>query len=503
MNIIVLNIHPFEKRLAILEDSRLSELIVERKDHANIVHNIYKGIVKDVLPGMGAAFINIGLERTAFLHYSDIVTDFFEDVEDDSINDTINLSSTSNSSNIKNVLKEGQEIIVQVKKGPINKKGARLTCQISIPGKYLVLFPNKDRIAISRKINSQQEKNRIRSVLNSIKDKNTGLIVRTDAEGNTEEDFKNEYKGLFRTWQLIEHKIKAETAPNCIYDENDLANKLIRDFFHSDIDKLIVDNKGYYKELVSEMKDIAPELVKRIELYREDSPIFDAFGIEKEIEKMYQAKIPLPSGGNITIEQTEALVAIDVNTGSFIGHNSYEATVKKTNIEAAIEVSRQIKLRDLSGIMVIDFIDMESESSKNEVFEILRQNLRKDRAKNKVYYFGPLGLVEVTRNRMRPGIYHTTSQPCSYCKGSGRVLSQNAVAMNIFRSLQRAEYFVNGKNVKLIINPSLNTFLHNNPGYFNNLKLNVTVVEESSLRDEQFKILYDNDKKELRNTYSA
>lgn len=501
MNLIVLNIHPFEKRLAIVEENRLTELIVERKDHENIVHNIYKGIVKDILPGMGAAFINIGLERTAFLHYSDIVTDFFDNLDDDGAQ--IKLPQKGNSSQINKVLKEGQEIVVQIKKGPINKKGARLTCQISIPGKYLVLFPNKDRIAVSRKIQSPQEKSRIRKILNKVKDKDIGMIVRTDAEGNSEEDFKNEYKALYRTWKLIEHKINEETAPCCIYDENDLTSKLIRDFFHSDIDRLIVDDKSYFRQLVAEMKDIAPELVNRIEYYKEDSPIFDAFGIEKEIEKMYNSRINLPSGGNITIDQTEALVAIDVNTGSFTGHSNYENTVKRTNIEAAIEVARQIRLRDLSGMMVIDFIDMGSESNKNEVFEIFKRRLKKDRAKNKAYFFGPLGLVEVTRNRLRPGLYHTASEPCPYCSGSGRVLSKNSIAMKVYRSLQRAEFFVSGKKVRLVIHPELNQFLKKHPGYFRNIKLDVEISEDSSFRTDNFRILYENEKRELKNIYSA
>lgn len=501
MNLIVLNIHPFEKRLAIIEENRLTELIVERKDHENIVHNIYKGIVKDILPGMGAAFINIGLERTAFLHYSDIVTDFFDNIDEEK--NQVALPQNGDSSQIKKVLKEGQEIVVQIKKGPINKKGARLTCQISIPGKYLVLFPNKDRIAISRKIQSTQEKTRIRKILNSIKDKDIGVIVRTDAEGNSEEDFKSEYKALYRTWKLIEHKINEEAAPCCIYDENDLTSKLIRDFFHSDIDRLIVDNKSFYRQLVAEMKDIAPELVKRIEYYKEDSPIFDAFGIEKEIEKMYNSRVNLPSGGNITVDQTEALVAIDVNTGSFTGHSSYENTVKRTNLEAAIEVARQIRLRDLSGMMVIDFIDMETDASKNEVFETFKRRLRKDRAKNKAYYFGPLGLVEVTRNRIRPGLYHTASEPCPYCNGSGRVLSKSSIAMKVYRSLQRAEYFVAGRKVRLVIHPELNQFLKKHPGYFKNIKLEVEVMEDSDIRVDNFRILYEDDKRELKNIYSA
>jgi ribonuclease G len=487
MNEIVLSIHPYEKRLAILEDSRLMELVVERRDQENIIHNIYKGTVKDILPGMGAAFINIGLERTAFLHYSDIVTDFFDDADEEAPQ---KIRSDGKSSRIKDILKEGQEIIVQVKKGPIHKKGARLTCQISIPGKYLVLFPNKTKIAISRKIYSGAEKNRIKNILQKIKDKNVGLIVRTDAEGNSEEEFMSEYQGLFRTWQLIEHKIQTAEPPSCIYDDNDLANKLIRDFFSSSVDRLVVDDKKFLKQLVSDLKDIAPDMAKRTELYREDSPIFDAFGIEKEIEKMFHSRVPLPSGGNIVIEETEALVSIDVNTGSFTGHRNYETTVKKTNTEAAIELARQIRLRDLSGIMVVDFIDMESEANKSEVFEIFKKHLRKDRAKNKAFFFDALGLVEVTRKKTGPGLLNTYSEQCPHCNGTGRFLSREAIALNIYRSLQRTEYYAANKNVRLVLHSAMNDFLLQHPGYFKGLRLHIEIEVEPSFARNQFKVFY-------------
>jgi len=500
MNEIILNIHPLEKRLAILEDSRLMELFVETKNKGTIVGNIYKGRVKDILPGMGAAFIDIGLDRTAFLHYSDIVTDFFSLTE---TNSQARKYSDQESKKINQLLTKGQEIIVQIQKGPINKKGARLTCQISVPGKYLVLFPNKSKIAISRRINSGSEKNRIKSILNKVKDKNVGVIVRTDAEGISEEDFINEYEGLYKSWKLIEHKINVEPTPSCIYDQNDMASKLIRDFFNSQVNRLVVDDSEFMKRLITELKDVAPDLVSRIEYYDEDSPIFDAFGIEREIQKIFHAHIPLPSGGNIAIEQTEALVAVDVNTGSFTGHKDYESTIRKTNIEAAVELARQLRLRDLSGMVIVDFIDMRSEAYKNEVFEILKRELRKDKAKSKAYFFGPLGLVELTRKRTGPGLLNTYSEHCQCCNGTGRVLSREAVAMKIHRSLERAEYYVRNKPITLVIHPLIKEYLQAFPDYFQGIKPKVIIEEDNEINMDKYRIFYDDPQKELTIVYSA
>jgi ribonuclease G len=498
LNEIIINIHPFEKRVAILEDGKLVELFVEKKNKQNVVGNIYKGIVKDVLPGMGAAFIDVGLERTAFLHYSDIVVDFLDyfDAEQPRHH------RHGDSSKIGELLKPGQEIIVQVHKGPIGNKGARLTGQISIPGKYLVFFPNKNKIAISRKIASSAEKARIKGILNAIKDENVGLIVRTEAEGSSEEDFTNEYHALAKTWRLVEKQLKFVKPPECVFDENDLANTLIRDLFSSNVDRLVVDNKQFVKTLNAQLEDAAPELMNRIELYQEDSPIFDAFGIEKKIETIFQSRLYLPSGGNIRIEQTEALVAVDVNTGSFTGHSNYEETVKKTNIEAAIEIARQIRLRDLSGIMVLDFIDMAHDSSRDEVLNVLRKELRRDRAKNKVYPFGPLGLVEVTRKRMRPSLVLSYSEPCPNCNGTGKNLSRDAVVMRIHRWLSRSEYFIGNMNVRVVVHPNVRKFLLDHPDYMSSFKNRTEFVTDENLKPDQFKVYPQGEEKEITTKYN-
>lgn len=482
---IVVDVHPLEKRVAVLEDNKLVELFVERKDRQNIVGNIYKGHVKDVLPGMGAAFVEIGLERTAFLHYSDIVLDFLDVFENEKPRQRLN---PNDSSQIGNLLKPGQEIVVQVHKGPIGSKGARLTGQISIPGKYLVLFPNKNKIAISRKIYNQGERSRIRNILSAIKDPNYGLIVRTEAEGCDEEDFKNEYNALAKTWRLTEKQIKYGKEPICVFEENALENYLIRDLFGEHVDRLVVNDKHFYKSILGYLEEVSPDLISNVELYKEDSPIFDAWGIEKKIETVFHSRIYLPSGGNIKIEQTEALVAIDINTGSFTGKTHYEETIKRTNIEAAAECARQIRLRDLSGVIIIDFIDMISDANKQEVLDTLKKGLRRDRAKNKVYSFTDLGLVEVTRKRMRSTLIANFSDPCPYCNGSGRVISRDAMTMRIHRWLSRAEYFTRNKKLRIIVNPDLLSHIRSHEEYFIAFKEQIEFASEAEMRIDNFRV---------------
>jgi len=482
---IVVNVNPLEKRVAIMEDNKLVELFVEKEDQKNIVGNVYKGIVKNVLPGMGAAFVDIGEDRTAFLHYSDIITDFFEDFEDERKN-LVHIESDS--SKIGDYIKEGQEIVVRVLKSPIGKKGARISGHISVPGKFIVFIPNNHRIAISRKIIDHEEKNRIRSILNRIKDPNVGLIVRTDAEGNTEEEFTQEYTGLYKTWRLLEKQIKYAKAPTRIFDDNELVNTLTRDIFSSKVDRLIVDDKKFKNKLIALLNEVSPELSNRVELYQEDSPIFDAYGIEKEIAKIFNSKIMLPNGGYLFIEQTEALVAIDVNTGSFTGNKNYEETIKQTNIEAAIEIARQIRLRDLSGIVVVDFIDMNIDQNKDEVMNVLKTNLKRDRAKNKVFPFSTLGLVEISRKKTKQSIINTFSMKCPYCNGSGRILSKESTVTHLFRWLQRAQYFIGNEPLKIFMHPSTVQYINENPSVLKKLHKDVELTVDNQLHHHDFRV---------------
>ncbi|MBM4403385.1 MAG: Rne/Rng family ribonuclease [Candidatus Cloacimonetes bacterium] len=497
---IIVNVHPLEKRVAVMEDNRLVELFIEKRSQQNIVGNIYKGYVKDVLPGMGAAFIDIGLERTAFLHYSDIVLDFLDVFEHEKPSKRLN---PADSAKITNLLKPGQEIVVQIHKGPIGSKGARLTGQLSIPGKFIVFFPNKSKIAISRRIYNPAEKNRIRNILNKIRDPNVGLIVRTEAEGCGEEELENEYKAMTKTWRLIEKQLKHAKPPVCIFEENALENFLIRDLFGEHVDKLVIDDKTFARSIISQLEDISPELIDKVEVYKEDTPIFDAWSIEKKIETIFHSRVYLPSGGNIRIEHTEALVAIDINTGSFTGSNSYELTVKKTNLEAAAEIARQIRLRDLSGVIVIDFIDMVSDENKQEVMEMLKTGLHRDRAKSKVYQFTLLGLVEVTRKRMRTTLISNYSDPCPYCNGSGRVISRDAVVMRINRWLARAEYFLRNRVLRVAVHPELMKFIGDHPGFLEYDKDQIDFVEDGGLRVDQFKVYALPQMEDITNKYNT
>ncbi|HPR17614.1 MAG TPA: Rne/Rng family ribonuclease [Candidatus Cloacimonadota bacterium] len=492
---IIVNVNLFETRIAILEDDKLVELFAEKKEKELIVGNIYKGIVKNVLPGMGAAFIDIGLARTAFLHFKDIDPNTLAPAKRKIFN-------KRDSSLINKILQPNQEIIVQIKKDPIGKKGARVTGRLSIPGKFLVLMPNQKKIAISRKINSSKEKDRIKQILENLKEEEDGLIVRTDTEGITEDDFEQEYTGLNKTWKLVEKQIKYAKNLSCIYDENDLSFTLVRDLFNSSVKRLVVDDKKLRQRIISRLKNITPELVDRIEYYNEDSPIFDAYGIENEITTIFNSRISLPSGGNITIEQTEALVAIDINTGSFIGSGHYEETIERTNIEAAIEIARQIRLRDLCGIMVIDFIDMRSDESKENVFNAFRKAMKSDRAKNKVFPFSQLGLVEISRKRSRPSLLLSYSEQCPYCHGTGRLMSRDSITIQISRWLQRAGYFIQNDPLKIYAHKNVIGFIESNPDIFKDTKNKIDFLIDPKIEPDEFRVVSAKTNKDITLNYS-
>jgi len=315
------------------------------------------------------------------------------------------------------------------------------------------------------------------------------LIVRTEAEGCDEDELRTEYEALLKTWKLIEKKIRYLKAPVCVFEENALENYLIRDLFGENVDRLVIDDKNFAKNIIHQLVDISPELIHNIEIYKEDTPIFDAWGIEKKIETIFHSRIYLPSGGNIKIEQTEALVAIDINTGSFTGKTNYEETIKKTNLEAAAEIARQIRLRDLSGVIIIDFIDMANEQNKQEVLEMLRKNLKRDRAKNKVYNFTELGMVEMTRKRMRTSLIANFSDPCPLCHGSGRIVSKDTMLMRIYRWLNRSEYFIQDRKLRIVVHPELLEHIQNNYEYFTAYKDQIEIVSDPEMRTDQFKVL--------------
>jgi len=428
---ILVDINPHQTRVGLLEDGELVELYVERTGKERLVGNIYKGCVQNVLPGMQAAFVDIGLEKNAFLYAGDInadkaVFDFPDSKQSDKLE-----------KNIADMVHQGQEIILQVVKEPVGTKGARVTTNITLPGRTLVLVPTVNYIGVSRRIEDEAERTRLRETIERIKPPDMGVIVRTAAVGKTEEDFKSELTFLTRLWERISHRGRIVRAPRMIHSEEPLVFRTIRDTFTPDVSALIVNDEEYYERVKIIAGIISPELVDRVQLFDGEEDLFEHYKVETRAEKLLARKVWLKNGAYIVIDQTEALTAIDVNTGKYIGSDNLQQTLFETNCEAAREIARQIRLRDISGIIVIDFIDMESQEHKDALVELLRECLKNDRTKSNVIGMTALGLVEMTRKKLRNPLSATLQSPCPYCHGEGKVLSAESVTQKIRRALLR------------------------------------------------------------------
>ncbi len=431
---------------------------------------------------MQAAFVELGLERTGFLHASDLAVarpKLVEGVglEDDDEEESNRGGGRNGRSRgaprrrrprrasewaqprIEENLKVGQEILVQVTKEPIGTKGPRITQQISLPGRYLVFMPNLDHLGISRRIVDRDERSRLRSVLTEVRPPDGGLIVRTVGEGRDVRHFRSDITYLEKLWGRVRSKMQRSRAPAVLHREMELTTGLIRDLFTDEVDRVIIDSKTEHKATIDYLRLYAPELKSRVEHYAEDEPIFDRFGIEAEIEKTFDRKIWLKRGGYIIIDHTEAMVTIDVNTGRFTGKDNQEDTILRTNLSAAREVARQVRLRDIGGIIVTDFIDMEVEANKRALLEELRGHLRRDRARTKVFEVSELGLIEMTRQRVRPSLLHFFSEDCPACEGRGKVLSLESVAVSTERLLKRAARELSDTHFELYVAPEVAAFL--------------------------------------------
>lgn len=431
---IVVDINPYQTRVVLLEDDSPSEIYIERRGRERLVGNIYKGRVQNVLPGMQAAFVNIGLERNAFLYAGDIVFDKsefqFGGHEGEQKLDVV--------PNIKDIVKPGQDIMVQVIKEPVGTKGARVTTHITLPGRSLVLMPTVNYTGVSRRIPDEGERARLKAAVDQVKPAGVGVIVRTAAAGKTEEDFAKDMAFLTHLWDHIRQRGKTAPAPRLIHAEETLLFRTLRDLFSPDIDRLVINDREFYEKIQVVAGIISPGLQDRVEL-REGLPdAFDTYRLEKAIDKALSRKVWLKNGGHIVIDQTEALTTIDVNTGRFIGNDSLQETITETNCEAAREIARQLRLRDISGIIVIDFIDMDELADKERVLDTLRAELRKDRTKSNVLGITQLGLVEMTRKKTRQCISNTLQVPCPYCGGDGRVLSRETMVLKVRKKLMRA-----------------------------------------------------------------
>ncbi len=456
---IVINSDSNETRIAVLEDAELVELINERPEERRLVGDIYKGKTGAVLPGIQAAFIEIGMPKSAFLHMSDMLESTL-DIEMFDIDDAPPPVKPREDLKIEDYLQKGQEILVQIIKEPIGTKGPKVSGRISLPGRYLVLMPGLDHVGVSRKIADRDERQRLRRILMQLKPKNAGLICRTVGEGKGESEFQQDVKYLLDLWTQIEQTSATAPAPALIHREMELTTGLIRDLFTEDIDRVVIDSEEAYRGILSYLNAFAPELKTRVKLFKGDGPIFDEYGIEAEIAKTLERKVWLKKGGYIVIDHTEALVAIDVNTGRFTGKRSPEDTILKTNLEAAKEIARQLRLRDMGGIIVCDFIDMEQDTSKRQVLDSLRQALKTDRSRTKVFPVSELGLIEMTRQRERPSLLHYYSDDCSTCGGVGKVLSLASLAMKVERYLRRIGAHSKEKLVQFRVHPDFATFLY-------------------------------------------
>lgn len=443
MKEIVVNVEREETRVGILEDGVLAELYIERVGSQRLVGNIYKGIVENVLPGMQAAFVDIGLEKNAFLYVGDII------YEDEKIS----------TKNIRDVLKVGQEIIVQVVKEPIGTKGARVTTQLTLPGRYLVLMPTVDYVGVSRRIESESERERLREIAENIKPKNKGLIVRTVAEGKNESDFKSDINFLTKLWERLQGRMRNVVAPSLLHRDLGLVCRIIRDLMTEEVSKMLIDNQEEYEKATELLEYASPHLKNRVKLYRGETDIFDKYGIEPEIDKILKRKVWLKCGGYIVIDQTEALTAIDVNTGKYVGSTNLADTVLKTNIDAANEIAKQIRLRNIGGIIIVDFIDMESESDRQRVINTLEEAVKKDKVKTNVLGLTKLGLVEITRKKVGNNLLAVLEQECPYCQGTGKVLSQESVLFKLRKELLEIGRRVSGEAILVEVYPSVASLL--------------------------------------------
>lgn len=429
---ILINVGPTETRAALVENGVTQEVYIERSRNKGYVGNIYKGKVIRVLPGMQAAFVDIGQERAGFIHVADLVPRK-ENGGEDKAADT----------DIRTLLREGQEILVQVIKDPISTKGARLSTHLSVSARYLVYMPYTDHIGISVRIEEDEERERLRGIVVKLADEHRdeykvgGFIVRTVAEGASEEELRADIPFVFRLWADVEQAIKKAKPPSVVHEDLPLYMRTVRDLMRSNIEKVRIDSREAFQSMQRFAKHYAPEIGGKLEHYQGERPIFELYGVEDEIKKALDVKVTLKSGGYLLVEQTEAMTTIDVNTGAFVGHRNLEETIYKTNLEAAAAIARQLRLRNIGGIIILDFIDMKDEEHQRQVLRALEKNLERDRVKTGITGVSELGLVEMTRKRARESLTQMLCEPCPACQGRGKLKSPETVCYEIFREILR------------------------------------------------------------------
>ena len=496
-----------ETMVAILEEDLVTEIFVERERQRGVVGNIYKGRVSKVLPGMQSAFIDVGLERDGFLYVSDVVDTIeeFERLEsgdEEGDEDASNASGSGDraaQAKIEDLLKEGQEIVVQVAKEPLGTKGARLTSHVTLAGRFLVFMPTVDHVGVSRKIDAREERARLRGIVRGFREQHGftgGVIVRTAAGGRPDQDILNDLNYFNQIWTEVRQKAESLRAPAVIYREQSLVAKLLRDLLTEEFSAIRIDNEQEHGQVLQLVERIMPTMAPKVQLYSKDFPIFEEYGVQGEIDKALRSKVWLKSGGSSVINQTEALVAIDVNTGRYVGKRTgrLEDTIVKTNLEAVQEIVRQIRLRDLGGIIVLDFIDMEERKNRQKVFQAMEQELKKDRSPSKVLQVSDFGLIIITRKRVKQSLERVLTEPCPYCSGSGVIKSSSTICYEILSEVKKLGDDLNGHGVVLRVNPEIARALkEEESAVLNDLRemlgKEVTIRPDQHLHHEQFDLM--------------
>lgn len=500
----------YETRCGVLEDGVVTEIYIERKAATQTLGNLYKGRVENVLPGMQVAFVDIGLDRHAFLHISDLK---YESVTDGDIGNG-NGKSTRNAAVvdlkrkqpnqarggrgfpflISDLISKRQELLVQVGKEPIGTKGARVTSNITLPGRYVVYMPNSSNIGVSRRIESPAERDRLRDMAKVIKaDVEGGFIIRTAAEGLNEDEFAAEIRYLINLWKETCERSKRKSAPSLVSGDLSFTNRIVRDMLTKEVKQLLIDSKTGYEEAMKYVSSVMPELKPRVSRYQGKATLFDTYGVERALKDALSEKIWLKCGGHIIIQQTEAMVSIDVNTGRFVGKSDPDNTILSANLEAVEEVVRQIQLRDLGGIIVVDFIDMEEAAHRKQVFKLLQEALRKDRARTNIMHFSDLGLVEMTRQRTRPSLATLLMEDCPYCGGNGTVLSIETVVIQLLRAIKLAHHQTQQSELRVMANDYVVSHIKSEMAdklheLKRSLKLNLTLESDADLHLEDYRI---------------
>ena len=505
---IVINVRSYETRVALLENRNLSELFIERTTEGGLTGNIYRGKVTKILPGMQVAFVDIGLERSGFLHQSDVslgdygaMPDFEQSDQERNGTDAMVFDAYAAAMEfsgeplpIQDILQEGQEIMVQVVKEPIGNKGTRISSYITLPGRYLVFMPLVDQVGVSRRIQDGDERERLKSIVSELREPGRGYIIRTAAETVSREELKKDIDFLDKVWERVVLKNEGVGAPALLNRDLDIVLRAVRDLTPREVDRIIIDSEPDYERCVEFINTFIGEPKPTIELYQGAEPIFDSYGMEVEIERALGRKVWLKSGGYIAIDQTEALNAIDVNTGKFVGKRSQEETILKTNLEAVKEIVYQIKLRNIGGLIIIDFIDMEKEQSKEQVYKSLEQMLKTDRSRSNILRVSDFGLVEMTRKRTRESLGQILNRSCPNCEGRGTVKSFQTICFELFRDIERNILrHPTARNLVLEVPPRIAATLYEDENRFlesleteKNYNIKIKIV--NSLLDDQFEV---------------